>query len=58
MLPPTKELMFLANLSQTYMINETNACKRKKNAHQTDAHPIYKTSKGELSKLEDGGGKN
>ena len=48
-------LIFLANLSRTYMRNETNACRRKKNAHQTDSHPIYKASKGQIGR---GRGKN
>ena len=36
-------LMFLANLSQTYMRNETNACKRKKNNTHT---PYKKRARG------------
>ena len=41
-------LMFLANLSRTYMRNETNACKRKKqNAHTRLTHtPYIKQARG------------
>ena len=48
----------LANLSRTYMRNETNARKNKRKRTPDLCTPIYKVSKGELPKFEEDGGKN